>query len=108
MNDFEIDYKRTFQDSHPNIRKIVEWKFFMLDENKDGYISRKEIREFKNLIQNSMNKQRACGRNFFRSNDLNSDRLISKAEWNYYFFGDDEEYQTRNDYTHFGRSSSKI
>ena len=62
-------------------KEVAGWKFAQLDHNRDGVITRKEMKTFRNQMR-AVVRPRKCGRSFLRYCDQNSDRRISRSEWN--------------------------
>ena len=62
-------------------KEVAGWKFGQLDQNRDGVIARKEMKTFRNQMR-AVVRPRKCGRSFLRYCDQNSDRRISRSEWN--------------------------
>ena len=62
-------------------KEVAGWKFAQLDQNRDGVLSRKEMKTFRDQIRKVV-RPRKCGRSFLRYCDQDSDRRISRSEWN--------------------------
>ncbi|XP_043192893.1 SPARC-related modular calcium-binding protein 1-like isoform X5 [Amphibalanus amphitrite] len=58
----------------------AEWKFKRMDKDRDGKISRREIRRLRKKARRQL-KPALCARRFYRYCDTNSDRYMSKQEW---------------------------
>lgn len=61
-------------------KRVVEWKFTELDKEKDDELKRKEIRDFRYIV-NKMLKPRACAQSFHTFCDMDNNRKISRQEW---------------------------
>lgn len=62
-------------------KEVVEWKFSQLDEDRDGVLKKKELKMFRAEVKKVV-RPRRCGRSFFTFCDLDTDRRISRQEWN--------------------------
>ncbi|XP_023340076.1 SPARC-related modular calcium-binding protein 2 isoform X2 [Eurytemora carolleeae] len=61
-------------------QEVMEWKFSQLDEDRDGVLKNKELKQFKEDIRKVL-RPRGCSRTFTKFCDMDSDRRISKQEW---------------------------
>ena len=62
-------------------KEVAGWKFAGLDLNRDGVLTRREMKTFRGQMR-AVVRPRKCGRSFLRYCDQNSDRRISRSEWN--------------------------
>ena len=62
-------------------KEVAGWKFAQLDQSRDGVLSRKEMKTFRDQLRKVV-RPRKCGRSFLRYCDQSSDRRISRSEWN--------------------------
>ena len=62
-------------------KEVAGWKFAQLDHNRDGVLTRREMKAFRGQMR-AVVRPRKCGRSFLRYCDQNSDRRISRSEWN--------------------------
>ncbi|XP_014666205.1 PREDICTED: SPARC-related modular calcium-binding protein 1-like [Priapulus caudatus] len=68
------------QESIDTKKTVIGWKFIELDQNKNGELSRKEVRNLQKLVKKYV-KPRPCARNFVKYCDLDQDNKIAKSEW---------------------------
>jgi len=61
-------------------KRVIEWKFTELDTDKDGYLTRKEIRDFKKLAKKVV-RPRRCAKLLDKYCDISRDRRIDRNEW---------------------------
>ncbi|CAK9302121.1 unnamed protein product [Gordionus sp. m RMFG-2023] len=60
--------------------KSVRWKYFKIDQNKNGVLDKAEWPLFRKTI-GKIKIYRKCVRNFLRFCDINSDKRITISEW---------------------------
>ncbi|KAK3538169.1 hypothetical protein QTP70_032561, partial [Hemibagrus guttatus] len=65
--------------SHTLEERVVQWYFFVLDNNGSHDISKKEMKPFKRFLKKKA-KPRKCARKFTDYCDLNKDKAISLQE----------------------------
>uniref|UniRef100_A0A914VLV2 SPARC-related modular calcium-binding protein 1 n=1 Tax=Plectus sambesii TaxID=2011161 RepID=A0A914VLV2_9BILA len=60
--------------------RVIRWKFDQLDRNKNGELSRRELRGQKRLIKKLI-QPLACARRFNKYCDLDKNQKIDRREW---------------------------
>lgn len=61
-------------------KAIVDWKFDMLDANRNRVMERQEFRELKRLVRKAV-KPKRCARTFGKFCDSDNDDRLSQSEW---------------------------
>lgn len=61
-------------------RTILEWKFAILDQNRDQLLDKSEYDPLWKLVRR-MVKPKRCAKSFSRACDINADSRISSIEW---------------------------
>ena len=61
-------------------KRVMEWKFNSLDSDKDGSLTRREIRSLKRLVKKHV-KPKSCAKTFDTYCDLNDDGSVVIEEW---------------------------
>lgn len=61
-------------------RTILEWKFAILDQNRDQQLDKSEYDPLWKLVRKNV-KPKRCAKSFSRACDINADSRISSMEW---------------------------
>ncbi|XP_076321824.1 SPARC-related modular calcium-binding protein 1-like isoform X2 [Tachypleus tridentatus] len=86
VNIFKSEFKRL--PSPPNDvvqsdteeKQAIYWKFGQLDNNRDGILRRKEVRDLQRMAKKIV-EPRLCAKTFTRHCDFDHDKKISLSEW---------------------------
>jgi Ca2+-binding EF-hand superfamily protein len=65
------------QDSN---RQVLDWKFSMMDIDKDNFLDKTEYRDLRRLVKKVV-KPKRCVKTFTRVCDMDNDQRISREEW---------------------------
>lgn len=61
-------------------KRIIEWKFAVLDKDNNNKLQRTEIRSLKKMIKKLV-KPKACAKTFEDYCDIDNDKRIAPSEW---------------------------
>ncbi|GAB6031084.1 hypothetical protein CHUAL_007895 [Chamberlinius hualienensis] len=61
-------------------KRALEWKFSMLDKNRNNYLEKKEMKTLKRMVRKIV-KPNECAKLFPRKCDTDRNRKISQDEW---------------------------
>ncbi|PNF28649.1 hypothetical protein B7P43_G08719 [Cryptotermes secundus] len=87
---FKTEYNRvatavaTDVDGHPTSqdldRQVLDWKFSVMDKDKDNFLEKTEYRDLRRLVKKVV-KPKRCAKTFTKLCDMDSDQRISREEW---------------------------
>lgn len=67
-------------EAQPAHRQVLEWKFSVMDIDKDNFLDKSEYRGLRRLVKKVV-KPKRCVKTFTKICDLDSDQRISRDEW---------------------------
>ncbi|KDR07744.1 SPARC-related modular calcium-binding protein 1, partial [Zootermopsis nevadensis] len=76
---FKTEYNRV-STALATDRQVLDWKFSVMDKDKDNFLEKPEYRDLRRLVKKAM-KPKRCAKTFTKLCDLDNDQRISREEW---------------------------
>lgn len=67
-------------EAEPVEKRAVDWKFSVLDKNRNNWLEKKEVKSLKRMVR-KMVKPSECAKAFTKNCDTDKNRKISQGEW---------------------------
>lgn len=61
-------------------RQVLDWKFSMMDRDRDNFLDKTEYRDLRRLVKKVV-KPKRCVKTFTKMCDMDNDQRISREEW---------------------------
>ncbi|KAF4517666.1 hypothetical protein B566_EDAN004960 [Ephemera danica] len=76
-----VDHQLSSMSDSELQRRILDWKFSSLDQNRDQQLEKHEYRGLRRLVRRIIMPRR-CAKTFTRTCDADQNEIISREEWN--------------------------
>lgn len=77
---YYLENDRSLMDPMTLDKRATEWKFSILDMDKNNNLTKMEYRDLKRLVRKVIRPKR-CSRTFIRICDTDHNNVVSKTEW---------------------------